>query len=233
VKPVSWLNVGTQVGYMSPEIGAGADDRYPSLEQIFSDLEAAGLVEQPNFLHTTFFAEIDTLDASGHPRQGGFYRASFGFWDDRTLERFDHKRFDVQAMHFVPFDESKNHVVSGRIGTSYVNNVTGERVPFYFLPYVGGRDTVRSLREFRFKDENAVWIGAEYNYRPTKWVSVATFVDAGEVAPDWNDIDFRGMKAGYGVGLRVHSRTQTFARLDVGTGGGEGWQWFIKLGPSF
>jgi hypothetical protein len=233
VKPAGWLRTGVRVGYMSPDIGAGTDRNYPSIEQLFVDTDAPGLLEQPDFMHTTVFTEIDTLDATGHPRAGGFYTASIGFWDDRTLHHFDHRRFDALATHYVPLDSAKNHVISGRIGTSYVNNEAGERVPFYFLAYVGGRDTIRSFREFRFKDENAVWIGAEYNYRPWKWVSLATFVDAGEVHADWNDIDFRGMAKGYGFGIRAHSRTQTFARLDFGTGGGEGWQWFIKLGPSF
>ena len=233
VKPIDWFRAGVRLGYMSPDIGPGSDRNYPSIEQLFIDTQAPGLLEQPDFLHTTFFTEIDTLDASGHPRAGGFYRASLGLWNDRTLHQFDHKRCDALATQYVPLDTDKNHVISGRIGAAYVNNETGERVPFYFLAYVGGRDTIRSFSEFRFKDENALWVGAEYNYRPMKWFSVAAFVDAGKVSADWNDIDFTGMKAGYGFGLRAHSTTQTFARLDFGTGGGEGWHWFIKLGPSF
>ena len=58
---------------------------------------------------------------------------------------------------------NRTHVVSGRVGFSYVNNEAGERVPFYFLAYVGGVDTIRSFREFRFKDENAMWLSAESN----------------------------------------------------------------------
>jgi outer membrane translocation and assembly module TamA len=66
-----------------------------------------------------------------------------------------------------------------------------------------------------------------------KWVSVATFVDAGKVAPDWQDIELSGLKTGYGFGVRAHSNRQTFARIDFGAGGGEGWKVFLKLGPSF
>src|SRR5687767_5352138 len=62
VKPIRWVSLGTRLGYMSPEIGPGTDRNYPSLEQIFSDLEASGLIEQPNFVHTTFFADIDYRD---------------------------------------------------------------------------------------------------------------------------------------------------------------------------
>jgi outer membrane protein assembly factor BamA len=233
VKPTAWSRVGTTIGYMRPDIGSGTDPNFPSIEEVFTDIEAPGLAAQPDFLHTTFFGEIDYRDERGNPRSGGFYHVSFGIIDDRTLQQFDHRRFDGVATQYVPLVASKTHVVSGRVGFSYVNNETGERVPFYFLAYVGGVDTIRSFREFRFKDENALWMNLEYRWTPIKWVSVATFLDAGEVRANWQDIGLTGLKTGYGFGFRVHSTKQTFARVDFGTGGGEGWQIFLKLGPSF
>lgn len=233
VTPAPWARVGARLGYLRPDIGPGTDGRFPSIEQLFTDAGAPGLVDQPDFVHTTLFGEIDYRDVRGNPRSGGIHRVSFGLWDDVTLEEFDFKRFDMVLTQYVPLGAARRHVLTGRLGTSYVNNETGERVPFYFLAYVGGVDTIRSVREFRFKDENALWMTAEYRWIPITWVSLATFVDAGEVTPNWGDVDFRGMKTGYGVGVRVHSEKQTFARLDFGTGGGEGWQIFVKLGPSF
>jgi hypothetical protein len=233
VKPLPWLRLGTEVGYMSPDVGPGTDPNYPPIDQLFTDVEAPGLLEQPNYLHTTVFADIDYRDEKGRPRSGGFYHVALGLWDDRTLEQYDFRRFDANFSQYVPLDPDKKHVILGRVGFSYVNNDTGGRVPFYFLPYVGGVDTVRSFHEFRFKDENALWLTAEYNLTLMKWVSVATFIDAGKVAPDWQDIELSGLKKGYGFGVRVHSNRQMFARIDVGTGGGEGWKMFLKLGPSF
>jgi len=232
-KPVPWLHLGTEFGYMAPDIGEGTDHLYPSIEQIFSDAQSPGLIEQPGYLHTTFFADIDYRDQPGRPRSGGFYHVAMGFWNDRTLERYDFKRFDAGFSQFVPLDTDKKHVVLGRVGVAYVNNETGSRVPFYFLPYVGGVDTIRSFHEFRFRDENALWLTGEYNLTLMKWVSLAAFIDAGKVAPDWQDINLTGLKHGYGFGVRVHSNRQTFARIDVGTGGGEGSRLFLKLGSAF
>lgn len=232
-KPIPWLHVGAQLGYISPEIGPGTDKNYPSIEEMFTDLEAPGLAAQPDFLHTTLFTDIDYRDQRGHPRSGGLYHVALGFWDDRTLEQYDFKRFDANVAQYVPLVPSKDHLVIGHIGVSYVNNETGERVPFYFLPYVGGVDTVRSFREFRFKDENAIWMSAEYNWRPFKYVSFSAFADAGKVTDDWHAIDFNELKSGYGFGIRAHTNKLTFLRLNFGTGGGEGWQMFLKLGPSF
>lgn len=233
VTPIAGARVGASLGFLRPDIGRGTDDRYPSIEQLFTDAGAPGLLDRSDFLHTTLFGEIDYRDVRGNPRSGGFHRVSFGIWDDVTREQFDFKRFDMVLMQHLPVGAERRHVLTGRLGAGYVNNETGERVPFYFLAYVGGVDTIRSFREFRFKDENALWTTAEYRWIPITWMSVAAFVDAGEVTPNWGDIDFRGMKKGYGFGVRVHSEKQTFARLDFGTGGGEGWQIFLKVGPSF
>jgi len=232
-KPVPWMRLGTTFGYLRPEIGPGTDTRVPSIEHVFTDVQAPGLAGDARFLHTTFFAEVDRRDIPGNPTSGGFYRASFGVWDDHNLDAYDHRRFDALFAHHVPLAASRRHVLSGRIGTSYVNNETGQRVPFYFLPYVGGVDTIRSFNEFRFKDENALWMSAEYRWELMKYASVVTFVDAGQVQRNWQDVDLTGLKKAYGVGVRAHTRKQTFARLDFGMGGGEGWQIFLKLGPSF
>ena len=232
-KPAEWFNVGGKLGYITPTIGAGTDKRYPSIEALFTDLNAPGLASQPDYVHSELFTEADFRDRRGNPASGGLYRASVGFIDDRGRGEFDHQRLDAFAAHYVPVAPSRRHILSGRLGLSYVNNDPGERVPFYFLPYVGGVDTIRSFREFRFKDENALWMGAEYRWVAFEHVSFVGFLDAGKVERDWNDIRFNGLKKGYGFGIRVHSNSQNFARLDFGTGGGEGWEVFLKLGPSF
>ena len=232
-KPVDWVRLGTTFGYLRPALEAGTDSRVPSVEQLFTDAEAPGLAGDPRYLHTTFFAEVERRDIPGNPTSGGFYRASFGIMDDHDLDAFDHRRLDTMATYYVPVSPGRTHVLSARLGTSYVNNETGQRVPFYVLPYVGGVDTIRSFNEFRFKDENAMWLGAEYKWRAFEHVSLVGFFDAGKVTGDWETINFSGLRKGYGFGFRAHTNRQTLARLDFGTGGGEGLQVFLKLGPSF
>ncbi len=232
-KPKPWFEVGAQIGYTTPRIGPGTDKDFPSIEEVFPDLEAPGLLQQPDFLYTALFAEVDYLDETSRPRSGGFYHGALEFWDDRTLGVFNFKRLDALFTQYHPLDSDKKRVLLGRLGFSFTNNDVGDRVPFYYLPYVGGVDTIRAFHEFRFRDENAIWMTAEYIQQVMKWVSVAVFGDAGKVTPDWQDINFRGLKAGYGFGVRVHSTDQTFARIDFGGGGGEGWRMFLKLGPTF
>jgi len=226
-----WLMVGVDAGFFNPAIGHGADPAIPSIEDRFTDTQAPGLARQPHFGHSTLFAEIDYRDERGNPRSGGYYRAAYGVWDDRGLEEFNFRRFDGEAAQFVPI-ATKTHVIAGRLGISYVNNADGDRVPFYVLPYVGGSDTLRGFREFRFKDENVFWTNLEYRWAAMRYVNFAVFADAGEVRHNWQEIGFRGVKSSYGVGVRFNTVKRVFARFDIAVGE-EGRQVFFKLGPSF
>jgi hypothetical protein len=233
VRVMPWLRVGADIGFFNPKVGPGKGDprEAPPIERLFTDVEAPGLAAQPNFFHNTLFAEADFRDHRGNPTRGGFYRASFGTWEDVTLEAYDHHRFDAEGSQF--FAVTPKQVVGVRVGLSYVNNETGHRVPFYFLPYVGGSDTLRGFREFRFRDENILFINAEYRLRLHPFFHIAPFFDAGDVRADWQDIDLADMKTSYGIGFRAGTEDRTFVRLDIGTGGGEGTRVFFKFGPSF
>jgi hypothetical protein len=231
LKPLRWLRFGTELGYYSPTLGPGTDPRFPSTELMFTDTEAAGLLEQPTYLYKNLFVEIDYRDQPGNPRSGGLWRAKYGAWNDRDLERYDFGRFDAEAAHFFPvFD--KKRVFALRMGVSYVNNEPGDRVPFYFLPYIGGSDTVRGFKEFRFRDENVVFMNAEYRWEAFSGLDMALFFDMGEVSDKWETIDLRDAKKSYGLGFRFNNYKSVFMRFDVSVGG-EGTQIFFKFGPAF
>jgi hypothetical protein len=227
-----WLRVGADIGLLNPNIGEGTDPRFPTVERFFTEIDAPGLVAQPSFVYTNGFVEVDYRDYPGNPRSGALWRATVGNWDDRDLDQFDFARLDAEAVHYFPvFDKKRVFVVRGVV--SYVNNDPGERVPFYVLPYVGGADTVRSVVEFRFRDENALTMNAEYRWETFSGLDMALFFDAGKVTSDWQDIDFSNLKTAYGIGFRFNTYKSVFLRLDIAAGGGEGTRYFLKFGPSF
>jgi outer membrane protein assembly factor BamA len=227
-----WLEVGGTVGFYTPSIDSGADDNYPSIEEYFTDTTAPGLAEQPDYVSTAVYADIDYRDRRGSPTRGGRYRVSFGTWNDVTLDDYDFHRLDADLAQYVSL--YPRHVIGVHVGLSYVNNEAGHRVPFYFLPSVGGSDTVRGFREFRFRDENMLFGNLEYRYQAFPMIDVALFADAGEVRPDWEDIGPGDLKTSFGFGVRLHSNSRTFVRLDFGFGGSEGSRVFFKLfSPSF
>ena len=225
-----WLRLGADVGYLVPSVRHGRDDNLRTIETIFTDATAPGLAQQPDFVHDSVFAEADSRDAHGFPRRGGFYRAAYALWNDRTLEQFNFRRFDAIGSHF--FSVAPNDVVALRLALSYANNAPGDRVPFYMLPYVGGGDTIRSFREFRFRDENAGVFNAEFRHKVHSMAHVAGFVDFGKVARDWQDIDPHHVKHAYGIGLRGGTDDKTYVRFDVAHGDG-GTRVFLKFTPAF
>lgn len=228
---VPWLRFGTELGYFEPTLGAGTDRRYPSTETIFTDTEAAGLLEQPTYFYKNLFVEIDYRDQPGNARSGGLLRATYGAWNDRELDRYDFGRVDIEAAHFFPIFDKKR-VFAWRMGVSYVNNAPGDRVPFYFMPYIGGSDTVRGFQEFRFRDENVVFMNVEYRWEAFSGLDMALFVDTGEVRDKWEAIDLRDAKTSYGLGFRFNNYKRVFLRLDVSVGG-EGTQMYFKFRPAF
>jgi surface antigen Omp85-like protein len=232
-RPRRWARLELALGFMQPDIGSGTDEAYPSTGELFTDATAPGLLEQPDFLHTTAIVDIDYRDTPGNTATGGFYHLSYAIWNDVSLDQFNFHRFDMQLVQFLPLTRDRAHVLSGRIGASTVRSTAGSRVPFYFLAYAGGMDTIRSFREYRFKDENAMWMSAEYKWRPRSALSVAVFADAGHVYDDWKDLALNRLRAGYGAGVGYHAANQTIVRVDVASGGGEGWQVFIKVRPAF
>ena len=232
VKPFRWLRLGGELGLFAPEIGRGTDPLYPATQDLFTDAEAPGLSAQPDFRYQNLFVEVDYRDQPGNARSGGLWRAQFGMWNDRDLNQYDFGRFDGEVAHFFPIFDKKR-VFALRVGVSYVNNEPGHRVPFYFLPYIGGSDTVRGFREFRFRDENIIFMNAEYRWEAFSGLDMALFFDMGEVRDDWELIDFNDAKTSYGIGFRFNTFRSVFLRLDIGAGGREGTRLFFKFGPAF
>jgi hypothetical protein len=233
IRPLRWARVTALVGFARPDVGRGEDGHYPSIEALFNDAESPGLLQQPDFLHTTVTGEIDYRDTGGNASRGGYYRASFSTWNDVTLNAYDFHRTEMLAVQYVPLTPGGAHVLSGRVGAVSAEANDGNRIPFYFLSYVGGMDTIRSLPEFRYKDRNALWFSGEYKWRVRSFLSVSTFADVGQVSPDWQSVRASDMKAGYGVGVAFYASSQTLLRIDVGTGAGQGWQLFVRLRPPF
>jgi hypothetical protein len=231
LRPFRWLRVGGEIGLLSPTLSEGTDPRFPSTTELFTDENAPGLRDQPTFLYKNIFVEVDYRDQPGNPRSGGLFRAKYGAWNDRDMNEFDFGRFDAEAAHFFPIFDKKR-VFAARVGLSYVNNDPGNRVPFYFLPYIGGSDTLRGFKEFRFRDENVIFMNAEYRWEAFSGLDMALFFDAGKVRPHWENIDLRELRTSYGVGFRFNTFKSVFMRLDIGTGG-EGTQIFFKFGPAF
>lgn len=227
-----WLRVGARAGYLNVDIGHGTDRRFLSIEQRFTERTAPGLARQPDFTHGDVFVDVDYRDRPRNSRAGGRYYASFARYHDIDFSHYSFGRFDGDVQQFFPIFDKKR-VIALRGHLVHTNSRPGHVVPFYMLPTVGGSDTVRSFREYRFRDENAIFFNAEYRWEAFAGLDMAVFFDAGKVRADFQNIDLRNLKTAYGVGFRFNTYKSVFLRLDIAGGGREGTRLFLKFGPAF
>ena len=105
-------------------------------------------------------------------------------------------------------------------------------MPFYLLPTLGGKNTLRGYYDFRFHDRHAAVFNVESRWGVWTHLDVAIFADAGKVASEVRDLDFDHFKTSYGFGFRVHNTQATVGRLDIARSV-EGWRVVVKFSDSF
>jgi hypothetical protein len=230
--PRSWFNVGTRFGRISPTIDQGTDDLMPSIEQVFDDSDAPGLTEQPTFLYGEGFAEIDYRDEPGHTRAGGHYAVRLRKYSDRDLDQYGFNAVDVRLRQFFPIFDKKR-VFAFQLAVSGTDAASGSRVPFYYQPTLGGGQSLRSERDYRFRDTHMLLMNAEYRWEAFSALDMALFTDWGKVAPKFSDLDFSDLEHAYGIGFRVVAAQNVIFRLDIATGGSEGIRYMFKYSKVF
>lgn len=226
-----WLEIDGTFGWLQkPTLSSSAgpfDGGFPSTLAMFP--QDAGVVKQPSFLYGGAAVIADTRDYPRHPTSGGVYRASVGTYSDRDSRSFSFRRYDAEALQFIPL-KGNSWVLALRGWGAFSDTSAGNVVPFYMMPSLGGQDTLRGYYDYRFHDRNMLLASAESRWALFPEVDAAVFFDAGNVAARVGDLNLN--KTSWGVGLRVHATRSTLARLDVGHSR-EGWQIFFKLDDPF
>lgn len=246
-----WLTTGVKAGYLRTNIGRGTDRRFSDTEDVFpatpsvecrDNLPAVPsctdkgpglpeLLSQPNFYHTDAFLRIDYRDEPLNPHSGGKYQLVYSYYDDQKLGRHSFRRLDAEVQQHFPFLRKKR-VISFRALASLSDTQPGQSIPFYMMQEVGGADSLRGYREFRFRDRNLLVMNLEYLWEAFSGLDMAIFGDAGKVASRRSDINLKNLESDIGVGFRFNSIKSVFLRIDIGFSQ-EGTRVFFKFGPAF
>jgi hypothetical protein len=227
-RPAERVAVSATIGWLKPlvlERGGFFQGTLPDTRELFGGNVVFGVPSQPAFLHMEASFTADTRDFPGHPLRGSIYRAAVSHYSDRDAGLFSFSRYEAEAARFIRLGGSP--IVVALRGW-VVGSDTGEggAVPFYLQPSLGGQNSLRSFANYRFRDRNLLLVNAETRLPMTTHVDAVVFVDAGSVSPRFSDLSLA--KRSYGTGLRLHSRRQTFARLDLARGR-EGWRVLFRL----
>jgi hypothetical protein len=248
IRPFSAARVGGSVTMYKPDLGPGANRRVPSIEERFAASSVPGFSAEPMFGRYRGFAELlypvlPAPDERTRNEEPSGYRTAFQIaveaFRDYDSGRHDFHRWETEVQQRIPgFRPGQRLTLHGFLATTN----SGSDVPFYMLYTLGGssglksfrpdlfgtdgtRATLRSFKNFRFRDRDLVLMQAEYRIPLVSGVHATVFVDAGQVAPDTSTL-FKNFRTGTGFSLGYMRKGRSLGRVDVGFGGGEGVQLF-------
>jgi hypothetical protein len=206
--------LGGEVAYLAAAVGEGTDARFAKTQARFDDASAPGLSDLPTFVRASVGVGYDWRDSRTHPRRGGHYRAAVAAYRGVDDPAFDFRRVDVSAQQTVPLP-NRYRRIELRAAAALTDAGAGRNVPFIHQPTLGGTHLLRGFAESRFRDRNAVWASAEYQWEAWWALDGAIFVDAGQVAAHRARLSLDRFEVSYGIGFRLHSDDNFMARLDI------------------
>jgi surface antigen Omp85-like protein len=230
-RPIGIVLAGGGLEYLTPQLDPGRNAEVPSIEQRFNAATAPGLGESVDYLRTMAFAEVDYREPK-NARRGGWYRVDLSRYDDRTTGRFSVTRVDTDLRQYIGFLAGRR-VIATRLFASTSDTGAGEVMPFYLMPTLGGNDTLRGFREYRFRGPHALLGQVEYRWEIWSGLEGALFYDAGKVADRRADLSFKDLERDYGFGFRFNTDEAIVFRVDAGFGSKDGKHLYIVFGGIF
>jgi hypothetical protein len=248
-RPIPAVRVGGSVAMYKPDLGPGANRSVPSIEERFSSNAVPGFSAEPLFSRYRGVVELvypairvvmrDNQEIEGY---SGAYQAAVEAARDHDSGRHNFHRWETEVQQRIPgFGAGQRLTLHGLLAST-----SGDDVPYYMLYTLGGssglksfrpdllgtdgtRATLRSFKNFRFRDRDLVLMQAEYRIPIAGGVHATVFVDAGQVAPRTSEL-FNNLRTGAGFSLGYMRKGRSLGRVDVGFGGGEGVQLFWSFG---
>jgi outer membrane protein assembly factor BamA len=225
------LLVGGGLEFLQPRLGAGQNDSYPDVPELFPPSEVPGIDSRSDFLRSEFFVEVDYREPL-YPKKGGWYRFDWSHFDDRTTNQFTFNRFDADVRQFFGFLAGRR-VIATRLFVSTSDTSAPQVMPFFLMPTLGGNDTLRGFREYRFRGPHAILAQAEYRWEIWSGFDGAIFYDAGKVADHRSDLNFKDLESDYGIGFRFNTNSGVIFRVDTAFGSNDGKHLYIVVGGIF
>jgi hypothetical protein len=229
LRPSRWTRFQAEAAY-EDYTTKGGRGRAPSIETIYNEFSAPGLLSDPAFIRAEATAAIDWRVSPNYARRGGYYGVTLANYTDRG-DRFSFQRLDGEIIQHLPILR-ENWVISlrGRVQSILDND---DEVPFFLLPQLGSGRTLRAYQTGRFRDRHSILTSAEFRWIPNRTgLDMAVFYDAGKVTRRRSDLDFSGLKSNWGIGARFHGPTMTVLRIEAARGSA-GWHLIVATTAPF
>ena len=160
---------------------------------------------------------FDWRTTPGYSTRGGYYRATLERHHESGGRPFSFQSREFEAVQLVPILREQ-FVLAGRALMTMATPDSGHEVPVMLAPFLGSGSTLRGFANRRFSDRNRVLLSGEYRWRPSRYLDMALFLDAGQVAADRRDFDVAQFETAWGLGGRFHGPNFTALRVEVARG---------------
>lgn len=157
---------------------------------------------------------VDWRTSPGYSTRGGFYRVTRTHHAESSGRPFSFDTTEMEVVQLVPLVREQ-FVLAARGVMTLTSAGAGQDVPFMLTPHLGGGSTLRGFANRRFTDRHRALVTGEYRWRPSRYLDMAVFLDAGQVAGTRHDFDLGAFDTSWGLGARFHGPTFTALRIEV------------------
>lgn len=233
VRPWSKMTIGGGVQYLRPRVGDGTNVNLPSIGERFSASEAPGWGgANAKFLVTRGFLDVDYREPL-NARRGGWYRIDVNRYRDTAATDMRFTRTDIDLRQFIGFFKDRRVLALRGWVSTMDSSPAGGVIPFYLMPHLGGNETLRGFRNYRFRGPHALLLQAEYRWEIWSALEGALFYDAGKVETRRSRLGLNNLESDYGFGFRFNTANGVVMRVDAAFGSREGKHLHIVFGGVF
>ena len=223
--------VGGGLGFLRPKASPDARDSARHIFHVFEPNTIPGLGMKTDYIRSSAFVEVDYRQPR-NARRGGWYRIDFGHFEDRN-NLWSFGRADVDLQQFIGVFADRRVIALRGWFSSTTPAEDSLGVPFYLMPTLGGNDTLRGFRNYRFRGPHALLLQAEYRWELWSGLDAALFYDAGKVGMQRADLGLNGLQSDYGFGFRFNTANGVVLRVDAAFGSRDGKHLHIVFGGVF
>jgi hypothetical protein len=185
--------------------------------QLFSADEMPGIDRNLTFHVARATVAFDWRPSPGYTTRGGYYRATVERHQEQDGLPYSFNTREFEVVQLLPLVREQ-FVFAARGLMTLASPDSGDEVPVMLAPFLGSGSTLRSFVNRRFSDRNRVLVSGEYRWRPSRYLDMALFVDAGQVARDRRDFDVSAFETAYGIGARFHGPNFNALRIELARG---------------
>ncbi len=186
-------------------------------QQFFTPEEMPGIEQELTYHATRAAVAIDWRPSPSYSTRGGYYRASIGRHQETDGAPFSFRSQEYELVQQVPVLREQ-FVFAARALMTITTPDSGHAVPVTLAPFLGSGSTLRGFANRRFSDRSRVLFSGEYRWRPSRYLDMALFMDAGQVAADRRDFRAGDFETAWGIGARFHGANFTALRIEAARG---------------